>query len=80
MSEGTTKTEAKTTAATWASFLASGAALALLQGLDLSGLPGWAVVPAGMVLTSGITWLVAYNTAHKPSKLSISAVRAMARH
>lgn len=71
------KTETKTTAATWAAFLASGAALTLLQSLDLSGLPGWLIVPAGMIVTSAVTFLAAYRTSHSPSKLSLSALRAL---
>lgn len=70
------KIETKTTAATWAAFLASGAALTALQALDLSGLPAWLIVPAGMVVTSAVTYLAAYRTAHAPGKLSLSAIRA----
>lgn len=71
------KSETKTVAATWAAFLASGAALALLESLDLSGLPAWLVVPAGMVVTSAVTWLAAYRTSHAPGRLSLSAIKAL---
>lgn len=79
MPEGSSKTEWKTKLGTTAAFLASGAAIGFLQTLDLSGLPQWAAAVGGAAVTAGITWLVQYNTAHKPDALSISAVRAFAR-
>jgi hypothetical protein len=69
--------ETKTVAATWAAFLASGAAITVLQGLDLSGLPQWAASAVGIVLTAALTYLVGYNTKHRPGKLSLSAIRAL---
>jgi hypothetical protein len=72
-----TKTETKTIVATWVAFLASGAAITALQGLDVSALPTWAQVAAGSLVTAGLTWLAAFNTRHKPTRLSRSAREAV---
>lgn len=79
MSGEKNKTEAKTVAATWAAFLASGAVMTVLQSLDLSGLPQWAASAAGIVVTAALTWLAAYRTRHVPNRMSASAISAVMR-
>lgn len=73
------KVETKTWAATWATFVAGTAVLGALQNLDLSGLPDWIEAPMGGVLTAVITFIASYLVAHKPGKLSLSALRAARR-
>lgn len=73
---GTGKTEIKTLVATWAAFLASGAALTFLATVDLSGLPQWLQVAGGAALTAAVTWLSAFRAKHVPGRLSASALRA----
>lgn len=73
------KIETKTVAATWASFVGATAAVAVLQALDLTALPDWIEGPIGGVVTALVTFLAGYAVAHKPGKLSLSALRAARR-
>lgn len=77
--DGNGPVESKTWAATFATFIASFAGLTLLSSVDtdmINGLPDWLETPVYSLLTSGIAYLSAYYTAHKPGKLSFSALRA----
>lgn len=74
--------ETKTKLASFAAFVVSLAGLTLLSSVDsdmIKSLPDWLETPAYSLLASGIVFLTAFNTKHKPGKLSVSAVRAAAR-
>lgn len=73
------RTEAKTKAASWAAFALSLAGLSLLGTVStdyVHALPDWAEVPAYSLIGAAVVWLTAFNTRHKPSSLSPSAVDA----
>lgn len=72
-------TETKTWAATFAAFIVSLAGLTLLSSVDtdmIKSLPDWMETGAYSLIAGATVWLTSYNTAHKPGKLSLSALRA----
>jgi hypothetical protein len=71
--------ELKTKAASFAAFVVSLAGLTLLSSVDsdmIKSLPDWLETPAYSLLASALVFLTAFNTKHKPGKLSLSAIRA----
>jgi hypothetical protein len=72
-------TETKTWAASTAMFIVSVVALSLLSSVDtdmVSSLPDWLETPVYSLLGSAVVFFTAWNTRHKPGKLSLSALRA----
>lgn len=73
---GLDKTETKTRVAGVVTFAGTLAATALLQSLDLTGLPQYAAPVAAALVTSALTWLAAYRARHTADALSMSAIIA----
>jgi hypothetical protein len=74
--------ETKTKAASLAAFVVSTVALSWISSVDtdmIKSLPDWLETLAYAALASGVVYLTAFNTKHKPGKLSLSALRAAAR-
>jgi hypothetical protein len=79
VADGKGKTETKTWAATLAAFVLSLAGLTVLTSVDsdmIKSLPDWLETPAYSLLSAAIVYLTAFNTAHKPGQLSLSALKA----
>lgn len=74
--------ETKTKLASFAAFAISAIGLSWLSSVDsdmIKSLPDWLETVAYSAVASGIVFLTAYNTKHKPGSLSVSALRAAAR-
>jgi hypothetical protein len=74
--------ETKTKLASFAAFAVSAIGLSWLSSVDtdmIKSLPDWLETAAYSAVAAGVVFLTAFNTKHKPGKLSLSAIRAAAR-
>ena len=74
--------ETKTKMASLAAFIVSTIGLSWLASVDtdmINSLPDWLEAPAYGLVAAAVVYLTAFNTKHKPGKLSLSALRAAAK-